>query len=97
MDGVSSKTERECAGSFCQSCGIPFEKPDDFGTNFDNTRNQKYCKFCFKHGRFTEPDITLDGMVEKIVDIMKASGAIPEEEVRKQAKTFLKTLDRWSL
>ena len=28
---------------FCQSCGMPMEKTEDFGTNNDGGRNEQYC------------------------------------------------------
>ena len=33
---------------FCQSCGMPMEKPEDFGTSNDGGRNEEYCCYCYK-------------------------------------------------
>ena len=34
--------------SFCQSCGMPLEKPEDFGTNMNKSRSEDYCHFGLK-------------------------------------------------
>ncbi|GAI16613.1 unnamed protein product, partial [marine sediment metagenome] len=34
-------------GPFCQSCAMPMQKPDDFGTNADVSKNEEYCHYCF--------------------------------------------------
>ena len=37
----------------CQRCGMmPLEKPEDFGTNADGSRNKDYCCFCYENGAF---------------------------------------------
>ena len=35
-------------GPFCQSCGMPLVKPEDFGTAADGFRINDYCHFCFE-------------------------------------------------
>jgi hypothetical protein len=50
---------------FCQSCGMPLEKSvkgEDFGTNADGAKNNDYCAYCYKDGKFTQ-DVTMDGMI----------------------------------
>ena len=49
---------------FCNSCGKPIGKKD-YGTNEDCSPNMDYCIECFENGEFTEPDITLNEMMEK--------------------------------
>jgi len=52
---------------YCQSCGMPMAeaKEEDWGTNADGSRSTEYCSFCYKDGKFTEPNITLQEMIEK--------------------------------
>ncbi len=52
-------------GPFCQSCGMPLEKPDDFGTGSHGFRINDYCHYCFQGGAFTEPKITMKEMIDK--------------------------------
>lgn len=82
-------------GQFCQSCGMPMEGAGDEGTNRDGTKNKSYCHFCYSGGLFTEPDITVEEMIEKVVGIMKVMNLMPEEKVREAAGAFIPTLERW--
>ncbi len=45
---------------FCQSCAMPMQNPDDFGTNADGSNNNEYCSYCFRNGKFTEPNMTVE-------------------------------------
>jgi hypothetical protein len=49
-------------GPFCQSCGMPMVKPEDFGSNADGS-------FCFQKGKFTEPNLTMEQMIDKVADV----------------------------
>jgi hypothetical protein len=79
----------------CQSCGMPMIKPEDFGTNIDGNKNQEYCTYCFQHGDFTVPGVTLDQMIERLVPMHDQMG-MTEEEARKMANENLKKLKRWA-
>jgi hypothetical protein len=82
-------------GPFCQSCGMPLEKPDDFGTAADGFRINDYCHYCFEGGKFTEPQITMQGMIEKCVGIMAQQGIMPEAQARALMSGVIPTLKRW--
>jgi hypothetical protein len=40
-------------GPFCQSCGMPMTKPEEFGTTAGGWRQNDYCTHCYKDGEFT--------------------------------------------
>jgi len=80
-------------GPFCQSCAMPMVKPEDFGTNADDSQNQEYCQYCFQNGKFTEPNTTMEQMIGKCVGIMRQMKT-PEAQI-KQTKTFIPMLKRW--
>ena len=80
-------------GQFCQSCSMPMEKPDDFGTNIDNSKNKEYCCHCYQDGKFTEPGITMEQMIEKCAGTMKQMN-LPKALIG-QTKTVIPTLKRW--
>ena len=80
-------------GPFCQSCAMPMVKPEDFGTNADGSQNQGYCHYCFQNGNLTEPNITMEQMIEKCAGIMKQMKA-PEAQIE-QTKRFIPMLKRW--
>ncbi len=81
-------------GPICQSCGMPM-KPGDFGTNANGGMSGEYCKFCFRNGRFTEPDITMQQMIEKVAGFMVTLEKMPENEAKRMARTLIPELRRW--
>lgn len=80
---------------FCQSCGMPMGRPEDFGANDDGLKNNDYCHFCFKEGKFTEPNITLDKMINKVTDFLVQLRHMPEVEAGQLAQSFIPKLKRW--
>ena len=81
-------------GPFCQSCGMPMQKPVDFGTNADGSKNDDYCSNCFRKGEFTWPNATLRQMIEKVVSFSDEIG-LSKEQTRTMAERFLPHLKRW--
>ena len=41
------------------------------GTEADGRKSGEYCSYCYRDGRFTEPEITATEMVEKVRGKMK--------------------------
>lgn len=41
------------------------------GTNADGSKMQEYCSKCYQNGAFTEPNITVEQMQEKVAGKMK--------------------------
>lgn len=83
-------------GPFCQSCSMPMEKPEDFGTDESGDRTNNYCHYCFQNGEFTNPDITLGQMTEIVVKNMIEKMKIPEDQARQITQSFLPKFVRWS-
>ena len=48
----------------CQSCCMPLDKPELCGTEADGTRSKHYCVRCYKDGAFTQPDATLETILD---------------------------------
>ena len=46
---------------FCQSCGMPLTE-DVLGTNADGSKNEDYCMYCYKDGKFLQ-DCTMEEMI----------------------------------
>lgn len=85
---------------FCQSCGMPMQTADQFGTNKDGSANQDYCCYCYKDGAFVQ-DCTMEGMIEHCVKYLdEFNGACDtkysKEEAVAQMKEFFPHLKRWS-
>ena len=44
---------------FCQSCGMPLTE-DVLGTNADGSKNEDYCMYCYRDGKFLHDMIDVD-------------------------------------
>ena len=80
--------------TMCQSCGLPFneEHVHFIATELDGSKSI-YCTNCYKDGKFIDPNISMEKMIEIIVPIL--GRVIGEEEARKELTTLLPTLKRW--
>jgi Putative zinc ribbon domain len=72
---------------------MPMEKPGDFGTNTNGSKNKEYCHYCYQSGKFTEPGITMEQMIEKCAGIMRQM-RVPAAQIE-QTKAFIPMLKRW--
>ncbi len=79
----------------CQSCGMPLEKEEQFGTNIDESKNKEYCIYCYKYGKFTDLDITMDQMINKCVGIMVKMKNMPLEKAKSILENVIPNLKRW--
>jgi len=50
----------------CQSCGAELYRTEDCGTEADGKTSGDFCINCYKEGAFTNPDMTLRDMLEKV-------------------------------
>lgn len=59
----------------CQSCGMPMTRdPGRGGTESDGSRSGMYCSHCYAGGKFTDPDMTLEQMTERVRGKMRQMG-----------------------
>lgn len=79
----------------CQSCAMPLEKPEDYGTNADGSKSQEYCFHCFQAGKFLDEGINLQEKIDKNVGFAVQMG-MKEEDARAMASKILPTLKRWA-
>jgi len=81
----------------CQSCGMPLSEESHFGKNSDGSKNEDYCCHCYPAGAFTNPNETMDEMIESCIPFMVEDGvhAKDEESARALLTEFLPTLKRW--
>ena len=78
----------------CQSCGMPLQKEEDFGTNANGSKSEEYCSHCFQNGEFLDEGITLEGKISKNVKFAVQMG-MSEDEAWKLASEVLPKLKRW--
>jgi len=81
-------------GPFCQSCGMPLsEDPKAGGTESNGNQSTVYCSFCYQDGKFTEPNLTLEQMIEKCQGMMREM-KLPNFIVKAAPKRIAQ-LKRW--
>ena len=80
--------------AICQSCGMPLENEEDFGTNSNGSKSEEYCLHCFQYGKFLDEGITLKEKIDKNVKFAVQMG-MSESEARKLASQVLPKLRRW--
>jgi len=78
----------------CQSCSMPLDSPDLWGTEKDGSRTNEYCKYCYQDGQFTHPEMTLDEMQEHMMKYMEKE-RLPQDIIER-AVDRLPFLKRWS-
>jgi len=80
----------------CQSCGMPLSKEfGNSGTNADGATVSEYCIFCFAGGNFTNPNQTIEEMIQSSIENMTTDLQMPREQATDLANSFIPTLKRW--
>jgi len=69
---------------------------NNFATNIDGGRNAEYCVFCFRAGKFTQPDLTLEQMIAMSIENMTGEQKVPEARARELAMRVIPKLRRWT-
>jgi len=79
----------------CQSCGMPMPESVLYGTKLNGELTSEFCKYCYENGAFTQPDLTVEGMVELCTSILVEEGK-EEPSARAMLQAYLPSLKRWS-
>ena len=80
----------------CQSCGMPLSgDTKNFGTESDGSPASEYCMFCYQNGAFTDPDQTVDGMVQSSIDFMTSNLGFSQEKATQMSNDVIPKLKRW--
>jgi len=86
---------QEPKGPFCQSCSMPLARPEDFGTDRAGYRVNDFCRHCYADGAFTEPDISMEAMLDRCVDVMAKQAVMPAPQARALLVDVMPRLKRW--
>ena len=79
---------------FCQSCAMPFYRPEDHGTEPDGTRNGDYCNYCYEDGVFLQDYANSDELVAACAPIWR-NPAISASNRPRTACRAVANLKRW--
>lgn len=79
---------------FCQSCALPIDSEDHFGTEADGSRSKYYCSSCYDKGKFVN-DMTIEQMLSQSLKIMAEKNGVNHRQAEEILKAFLPTMKRW--
>jgi len=82
-------------GPFCQSCGMTLRRSGDFGTDARGVRINDYCRFCYIDGAFTDPDLTVQGMIDQCVEFKVRQTWSTEMDAQALMRQVIPQLKRW--
>lgn len=83
----------------CQSCSMPLDKVENRGTEKDNSKSSEYCVYCYKNGSFTNPEATLEEVIEHYAPkwgTWMGNPAMTIEQAKVKIRKALSPLKRWS-
>ena len=80
----------------CQSCGMPMGETDElYGTESNGSKSADYCHYCYENGKFTEPNCTMEEMIEGVTDLMVKEFGFEYEDAKSQCEEGIPALKRW--
>lgn len=79
----------------CQSCAMPLENSSQHGSNSDGSMSLEYCSFCFRDGKFLDPNISMEEMKDKCIDIMVKGRILAKDKAIKLMGNTIPNLKRW--
>jgi len=71
------------------------KRDEDFGTNLNNGFNREYCYYCYKDGKFTEPELTLRQQIERVANLSMDQLGMTEKQAIRMALEIVPQLKRW--
>lgn len=77
----------------CQSCAMPINDENLYGTNKDKSINKDYCKYCYKDGEFIDK-VDMEQYIEMCSQYGEQAG-MTNQEMREHCKKVFPTLKRW--
>ena len=77
----------------CQSCGMPIDDENLWGTNQDGSKNPDYCIYCYKDGDFLQK-VTMTEYIEMMIPFASQAG-MTGEQMRTFCENVYPTLKRW--
>ena len=79
----------------CQSCSRPFDTAADAGTNADGSRSLDYCSCCLQAGQWTEPDVSMQDLIERCIDVWITHNLASCADAKSHFTALFPTLKRW--
>ena len=81
---------------WCQSCAMPLKEDKLYVTNTKRTKNEEYCIYCYKDGKFTS-DCSMEEMKEFCVGTMvEFNPGMTKEKAKSILDEAFPKLKRWA-
>ena len=80
----------------CQSCAMPMEKPENFGTEANGKPSADYCCYCYEKGKFTTEQ-TLEQAVESNIEFWLEECGNDHDKARARIMEVFPKLKRWAV
>jgi len=71
------------------------EKPEDFGTNANGSKNEDYCCYCYDKGAFFYPEATMEQVIESCLPHVVPDVWADESAARAAMNEHFPTLKCW--
>ena len=93
MINKTTTTQTKKKYAVCQSCGAPFSKnSNNYFRITGGFYDVRFCTECFQNDQFTEPNLSMEQMKQKLIAKLRALG-MPGNLDRFTER--LHTLERW--
>ena len=69
---------------------------NNLGTDAEGAPVSEYCMFCYQNGAFTNPDQTVDEMVQSSIDFMTANMDFERDKATQMSNDVIRGLKRWN-
>ena len=69
---------------------------NNLGTDAEGLPVSEYCMFCYQNGAFTNPNQTVDEMVQSSIDFMTVNMGFDRDQAAQMSNDVIPGLKRWS-
>ena len=91
--GIWVPIRKKADMKICQSCGMPMESEDVYGTEADGSVNEDYCRYCYSGGEFIDR-VSMEEYIE-MCSQFGAQAGMTNEEMKAYCRKLFPTLKRW--
>jgi len=76
---------------------MPLATPEDHGSEADGQYSKDYCVYCYNHGAFVAPELTIAQMRDFCIDKMVERDVMPRDQATNLMTEVMPRLRRWRM
>jgi len=69
--------------------------PEDIGTYSNGSRIADYCSFCFREGKFVDPDLNMQEMIDRVTGRLLTLRNMQNETAKGMLRAYIPALGGW--